>query len=118
MLAQRLIHRIEIQAKTVTTDASTGERTETWSTFELDCNTKLDRVPAEVLLGPGREYRADGAPQFDIAARINIAWIPGITEAMRVLWDGRTFDIHSLEYDRLGREEIRMKCTEGPNRGG
>lgn len=117
MLSYRLRHRVEIQEKFNARDLETGELVATWSTVFLDSSTELDSVPAEVLLGPGRETVAAGAPQAAIDARINLRWFEGLTQQMRILWDGRVFNIHSMETDLTGRQEWRLKCTSGVNDG-
>lgn len=117
MLAYRLRHRVAIQEKANSRNLETGAVGPTWSNVFLDSNTELDQVPAEVLLGPGRESVASAADQAAIDARINLRWFEGLTQHMRILWDGRVFNIHSMEADRTGRQEWRLRCTSGVNEG-
>lgn len=117
MLAYRLRHRVTIQQADYVQDPETGAMEPEWSTMMLDSNTELDSVPAEVLLGPGREFEAAGTTQAAIDARINLRWFPGLTQQMRILWDGRIFNIQSLETDLTGRQEWRLKCSTGVNQG-
>lgn len=117
MLANRLRHRVEIQEQTETQNSTTGVITKAWSTVYLDSNTPLDSVPAEVLTGAGREFNASGQIQAEVAARINLRWFPGLTQSMRILWDGRVFNIGSIETDVTARREYRLKCTAGVNDG-
>lgn len=116
MLAYRLRHRVAIQEKTNARDLETGEIVSSWANVLLG-SVELDAVPAEVLLGPGRESVSASTPQAAIDARINIRWFEGLTQQMRILWDGRVFDIHSIESDLTGRQEWRIKCTSGVNDG-
>ena len=115
--AQRYRHRIEIQERIEVQDSETLETSWTWETFALDSDTECDAVPAEVLTGPGRELNAGDAKQGEIAARINLPWFPGLTQAMRVLWDGKVFDIASIETDATARREYRLTCKAGVNNG-
>lgn len=117
MLAHRMRHRVEIQEKTETQNPSTGVITTSWQTLYLDSDTPMDSVPAEVLTGPGRETQAAASIQAEIVARINMRWFPGLTQKMRVLWDGRVFNIGSIETDITARREYRLKCTAGVNDG-
>lgn len=113
MLAHRLRHRIHIQQQQQTQNTTTGEITTAWATVVLDDGTPLNAVPAEVLTGPGRELLAAGAKQAETTARINLRWFPGLLPTMRVLWDGRVYNITSLETDATGRREWRLRCSDG-----
>lgn len=80
--------------------------------------TTLDSVPAEVMTGPGREMHAAGTKLAETAARINMRWFPGLSPAMRILWDGHTFDILSIETDLTARREYRLRCKDAGEAGG
>lgn len=110
-------HRVTIQEKVETQDSETLESSFSWDTFALDSDTELDSYPAEVLTGPGRELNAADAKQGEIAARINMPWFPGLTQAMRILWDGNVFDIVSIETDATARREYRLKVSAGVSGG-
>lgn len=110
MLAWELTHRVDIELPTTTQDTITGETTTVWASV-------LRSVPAQVLTGPGREFMQSGAVQSEVSARINIRWFPGLLPTMRILWDGHTYNIHSIETDATGRREWRLKCTDGVNDG-
>lgn len=117
-LTQRMRHRIRIEENIETRDLETGERLDNWQVVALDSATDLDAVPAEVLTGPGREFRAAGAEQADITARVTCRWFPGLTQQMRIIWDERIFNIKSYETDRTGRREYRIVCGDsGVNQG-
>lgn len=109
--------RITIQEKVQAQDPVTGEITVTWANVILDSNTELDSVPAEVLTGPGREFIESGARQAETTARINLRWFPGLLPTWRILWDGRVYNITSIETDATARREWRLRCTDGVNDG-
>lgn len=111
-------HRVHIQHKDVDQDPTTGAETYTWETVYLDSDTPLDSVPAEVLTGPGKELRAEGTKYAETSARINIRWFEGLQPDMRILWDGKVFDIISIETDVTARREYRLICKDGVNDGG
>ena len=117
MLAHRLRHRVAIQEQVETQDSLTGAYSIAWETVMLDSDTALSAVPAEVLTGAGREFVNSGTTQAEIAARINLRWFPGLTAAMRIVWDGKIFNIYSIETDATARQEYRLKCTAGLNDG-
>lgn len=110
MLAYRLRHRVTIQYQAEAQDTNTGAVTTSWVNLYAG-------VPAEVLTGMGREFQQSASTQAEIAARINMRWFPGLTESMRILWDGKVFNIHAIETDATARREYRLKCTAGVNDG-
>lgn len=117
MLSYRLRHRVEIQQLVETgRDPGTGGVINEWQTLVVGTTT-MNSVPAEVLTGPGRESRAAGAVQAETDARINLRWFPGLTQKMRILWDGRVYNIDGMATDRTGRQEWRLTCKEGVNDG-
>lgn len=105
-LTPRLRQRVTLQAQTSTQDPSTGDPVIVWADF-------LVGVPAEVLTGAGREARITGTTIADTDARITMRWFPGLDQSMRLLWDGRVYDITSIGTDATGRREWRLRCTEG-----
>jgi head-tail adaptor len=111
--AQRYRHRIGFQEKLEVQDSETGDITHAWETVYLDSDTPLDGVPAEVLTGPGREFNADDAKQAETSARINLRWFPGLLPTWRVVWEGKNYDVLSIEMDATARREYRLRCKEG-----
>lgn len=112
MRAGEYIHAIDLQHKVLgDPDPLSGHQAETWESF-------VGRpILAQVLTGPGRELRAAGAEHAETDARINFPWLPGVTQQMRVLWDGRIYNITGIELDVTARREIRLICVEGRNDG-
>lgn len=109
-------HRITIEQPFDEAD-SDGRRVIVWQTLYLDSDTPLENIPAEVLLGPGRENIASQSKQSSIDARINFRWFPGLTQDMRIVADNRIYNIEGLESDSTGRLEWRCKCVTGVNEG-
>lgn len=111
LAAGRLIHIITLQSKGAgAPDPWSGLPPEDWADV-------FANVPAEVLTGPGRELRAAGAELAETDARINLRWLPGVTQQMRVLWEGKIYNITGIEYDATARREVRLTCVEGRNDG-
>jgi head-tail adaptor len=117
MLSHRLRHRIAVQEQVETQNSNTGAVSVTWETVWLDSNTELDSVPAEVLTGQGREWFQSETRLNESSARINLRWFPGLTQKMRIVWEGQPFNIHSIETDATARREYRLRCTTGANDG-
>ena len=121
MLAHRLRHRITFEAKLPETVNADGFRVSGgWDTVYLDSDTPLKDVPAEVLTGPGREFVAASAVQSELSARINLRWFDvDETElyTWRILWDGRIYNIVSVETDLTARREWRLRVEQGTSEG-
>lgn len=111
MEAQRYRHRIAIQEKSEVQDPDTGDISFEWTPLQLN-KAPLNDVPAEVLTGPGREFIAANARQAETTARINLRWFPGLKETHRIVWDGRYFEIISIELDATARREYRLRCKD------
>lgn len=82
--AGKLRQVITYQAKTATTDAYGGP-VETWATFAT--------VRAAVTPLIGKDLMASMAAQSTAEMRINHRYVTGITSAMRIVWDGETYEI-------------------------
>ncbi|HKK31096.1 MAG TPA: phage head closure protein [Alphaproteobacteria bacterium] len=106
-------HRIQIQEAVDAQDPTTGVITRTWATVSLDSDTPLDSVPARALTGQGRETHAAGTKLAETEARFEFRWFAGLTEAMRIVWDGRVYDILSIDTDETARREYRVRCKGG-----
>ena len=97
-------HIIIIQAKTpaTATDAY-GGTTYTWATFAT--------VWAAIMPLRGRDLVAAQAAQNETTVRFNIRWITGLTESMRIIYNGKNYDITALididekhvEYDIMAK---------------
>jgi len=111
MLGNRFRHRITIQEPVNTQNSVTGAVTVTWA------NVKADE-PAEALTGPGREFMQSGAIQADTDARFTVRWFSGLSQNMRIVWDGRIYNIKTFTTDRTGRKFYNIECSdEGVNEG-
>lgn len=110
MLTQRLRHRVDVERRS-------DEFTSEGELIGHDWYSLYTDVPAEVLTGPGREFRAADAKQSETTARITLRYFPGLKLADRITWDGRTFDIQSIELDLTARKEYRLRCIDGTTDG-
>lgn len=117
MLAARLRHRVTFQEQVNSQDPVTGAVSLSWENAWIDSSTELKDVPAEVLTGPGREWVGAATINAETSARINLRWFPGLRQSWRILWDGRVYNIESMETDATARREWRLRCVDGPSEG-
>lgn len=84
IMSGRLRHVITYQAKTQTVDEYGGP-VEAWVDFAT--------VRASVAPLIGKDMLASMAAQSTAEMRINHRYLPGITSAMRIVWDGVDYEI-------------------------
>lgn len=87
-----LDRRITIQSAATAPDAS-GEPIKTWSDFAAD-------EPAEYLPVSGREQLEAQQQLATAVARFRIRYREDLTRAMRLVFEGATWNIRHLEEDR------------------
>lgn len=106
--AGNLRHRIALQRKQQTQNPQTGAMVTTWVTEAT--------VPAAVEPLSAREFIAAQAVQSDVSVRIRVRYRPGITSAMRLLHDGKVYNITGVLADKdSGREYLTLPCSELPH---
>lgn len=95
--AQELNRKITFQAYTTTTDPSTGYPTEAWA--------DVASVFAKVEPLVGREFLAAEATQSQVTTKFTMRHRGDIDTTMRIQFDGKTFDIQSIQNIRSGNRE-------------
>ena len=95
--AQELNRKITFQSFTITQDPITGEITETWTDFVS--------VFAKVEPLVGREYFAAAAVQAEDSVKFTMRYRGDLTTAMRIVFDGKQFDISSIQNIRSANRE-------------
>lgn len=109
--AGNLRHRITIQKKVNGRDPITGAVTTAWVSL-------WESVPAEVVPLSVREFVAAQSVQSKLSTRIRIRWRAGLDASMRILHDGRTYNIEGVLPDPdSGRAYLTLPCSEGVNDG-
>jgi SPP1 family predicted phage head-tail adaptor len=103
MHAGNLKHRIIIQQRTNTQDAS-GQPLETWSTFAT--------VWANITPLIGRDYLAARQLVDEVDHDVTIRYRSGVLPKMRISYDGRTFEIISVINKDEGDAWMYLKCKE------
>lgn len=99
-------HRVALQEPVQIQDSTTGEVFVFWSTV-ADCSS----IPCEVLTGPGREFKSSGTTQAETSLRVAFRWFDGLLPTWRLVWNGKTYNVGSIELDATGRREYRLTCT-------
>lgn len=106
MRAGRLRHRISIQSLVKGKDGA-GNPTTSWSDFAAN-------LPAEVVPLSGRDLIAAQATQSEIIARCTIRYQPGVTAAMRVVYEGVLYKIEGPPLaDPRGRRHLTLMLSGG-----
>ncbi|TSD59026.1 head-tail adaptor protein [Variovorax sp. KBS0712] len=109
MRAGKLRHLIEIQSPIPTRDAAGGV-VKAWAPFATN-------VWADVSYLNGLEVVRADAPAALVRASILIRALPGVVASMRVLHDGKLFDIKAVLPDRTSRQFVYLACEQGLNNG-
>jgi SPP1 family predicted phage head-tail adaptor len=110
MLAHKLRHRVTVQALEVSIDSNTGAQTETWVNF-------AQNEPAEIYPLSGREFIAAQAVQAGISTRFVLRWRNDLTESMRIVHEGKYYNIKSILPDPSLRRHLTILCDSGVNNG-
>lgn len=110
MRSGSLRHKITIQEKRETQDATTGEITSRWIDFAC---VSADIQPLSV-----REFIAAQGVQSEVTGRIVIRYLEGVTAKMRVSYRGLYYNILGVLPDaKSGREYLTLAVSEGTNAG-
>lgn len=108
MQAGKLNRRVTIQQKTVVYDELHQPVSGSW--------TDLATVWASVLHISGIETIKAGADVSVTQASIRIRYRSGLDSSMRVLFDGKTYDIRGV-LDDANREYTDLVCDLGASQG-
>jgi len=109
MRTGQLRHIIDIQSKQATQDEWGGDIFD-WANYAAG-------MRADVHPLSGRELMAAQAAQSEATTRFETRFIPGVTQAMRVVYGGKYYNILSvINVDELNRE-MHLITTTGTNEG-
>ena len=95
--------QIVIQSKIITR-GTFGEELVTWGTFATDW------ASPEPLRG--QEFLEARRLQANLDIRFRLRYRSGIKPAMRILYDGRTFEIVSVIHVSENHRELQLMCVE------
>ncbi|MCY1513286.1 putative phage head-tail adaptor [compost metagenome] len=109
--AGALRHKVTIQRQQQVQNPATGSPMYTWVTV-------WDRVPASIEPLSARDFIAAQAVQSEVTARITIRHRAGVTASMRILHNGKVYNIRGVLADPdSGRAYLTLPCSEGVNDG-
>jgi SPP1 family predicted phage head-tail adaptor len=108
MRAGTLRRQITIQSRSSTPDTF-GQSVRTWSNL---VTTWADIEPLS-----GRELEVARAVQPEVTHQVTIRYRTGLTDVMRIVYQGRYFNINSILDVGMRHEILQMLCTEGLDDG-
>lgn len=114
MLSQRLRHRIDIEALSITQDSTTGVVSEAWVSIRA---LGEPGIPAEIVALSGREFTAAAKENADVTTRITMRRRAGLLPSMRVVHEGQIYNIRAILPDPSLRTHITLMCSVGANEG-
>lgn len=100
--------RVTIQSRSTTKD-SFGEAQQTWSTV-ITCWARIEPLS-------GRELVLAQAINAEVTHLVEIFYRPTVTAAMRVVYQGRVFNIVSVIDPDTAHISLELLCSEGLNQG-
>jgi len=106
MRAGKLRHKVLLQQRTDTPDATTGAPAATWASI----TNPNEWAAVEPLTG--REYHEARARNSEVDHRIRIRYRSGITTKNSVLWGTRRFDIQAVLNVEERSRELHLMCKE------
>ena len=101
--AQELNRKITFRKVTITQDPNTGEMIETWADF-VSVFAKIEPLV-------GREYLAAAAIQAEDTTKFTMRHRGDINAAMRIVFDGKLFNITSIQNIRSANRETLIYAT-------
>jgi SPP1 family predicted phage head-tail adaptor len=110
MRAGVLRHRVLIEQPVTARDPVTGDVVETWATYAAS-------VPAEIVPLSGREFLQSGANQAELTARATVRWDAGIQTTMRLVHEGRAYQITAVLPDPTFARHATLMLGTGVNDG-
>lgn len=101
--AQELNRKITIQESQITQDPNTGEMIVTWVDF-VSVFAKIEPLV-------GREYLAAAAIQAENLCKFTMRYRGDINASMRIVFDGKLFNITSIQNIRSANRETLIYAT-------
>ena len=107
---------IRLQAKGAGTEGPLGPIPGAWADWEPEAGQGAD-IPAEVVPLSGRDFIAAGEKQSEVSARIEMRWVPGVLDTMRVQFDGESYAIVAVLPDSSARRHLTLMVSKGVTDG-
>ena len=103
-----LRRRITVQSRATTID-SFGQQVITWIDM-MTCWASIEPLT-------GKELMAAQAVSAELSHTVTVRYRTAITAAMRVIYQGRVFNIQSATDPDTAHVALQLLCTEGLNQG-
>lgn len=112
MMAGRLRHKVTIERLVAGSPQQfgTGEPDDAWTAY-------LSDIWATVEPLSGRELFAAQEHLAEVSTRVRLRYRDGITAQMRVVFEGRYYNVGAVIDRELRHRELELLCTEGANEG-
>lgn len=101
--------RITIQQHSSSTPDGFGQASQTWSDL-LSCWARIEPLS-------GRELVLAQAQNAEVTHLVEIFYRPTVTAAMRVVYQGRIFNVLSVIDPDMAHVSLELLCSEGLNKG-
>jgi SPP1 family predicted phage head-tail adaptor len=101
--------RIAIQQRSSGTPDSFGQASQTWTDL-LQCWARIEPLS-------GRELVLAQAQSAEVTHLVEIMYRPTVTAAMRVVYQGRIFNVLSVIDPDMAHVTLELLCSEGLNKG-
>jgi SPP1 family predicted phage head-tail adaptor len=98
------------------TEGPLGPQPGGWVDWEPEPGQGVD-IPAEVVPLSGRDFIAAGEKQSEVSARIEIRYLPGVVDTMRVLFDEQIYAIAAVLPDPTARRHLTLMVSAGVTDG-
>jgi SPP1 family predicted phage head-tail adaptor len=108
MRAGALRRQVALQTRIASKDTF-GQASVSWTTT---ATTWADIEPLS-----GRELMAAQAQQAETTHKVSIRYRSGVTPAMRVVYQGRNFNVLSVLDDDMAHKSLTLLCSEGMTNG-
>lgn len=115
MSASKYRQRIRLQLKGEGTTGPLGTIPGSWADWEP--SPGVVDIPAQVVPLSGRDFIAAGEKQSEVTARIEIRWLPGVLDTMRVLFDDEVYAIAAVLPDPTARRHLTLMVSKGVTNG-
>jgi len=96
--------RVTVERLEPTTDPDYGCMVEAW--------IPTHSVWAAIETLTGREFVIAMTAQAEVTIQVRIRYLPGITSAMRITYQGRIFNIQSVINPNEANRELVLMCLE------
>jgi SPP1 family predicted phage head-tail adaptor len=99
-------HRVTLQQKGQMVDDEGFPNNDAW----VDVATVWAAVEPQTLRA--HEFASAGANYVEKIVRVRIRYRPGVTESMRVVYNGRIFRIEAVVDEQERHRELQLYCRE------